>query len=312
MKIGIMSLFYPATTPTMLRRKRLVPWPTVMAVIVAGVSVWMIIRLHHLQTVRKEQTLAEAFAPHKVKPQLAAQLEARAAPPPVEPLPEPVRVPYREYLETEKTAPDDASRAFDQASMVLKRAMQLGAEDSIQSLVRHPELTLPRYQAWSEVWRMAPAMPLQIGPKFGTTERLLVTSVRMEDGSSRHVVLERSANGYKLDWESLAGWGECSFADVVNLPLNKPTLLRIVVQPTSAKPPFPHLAGMSLQVSHPEQKLTLTAFASHATLEKSKAGIMMRDQVHGPFTVRIVVDADCVKHGWVRIQEVICSGWVAD
>ncbi len=272
----------------------------------------MIIRVHHLHTVRKEQTLAQAFAPHKVKPTPAVNLQAPAAAIPVEPLPEPVRVPYREYLEKKETVPDDASRAFDQASMVLKRAMQIGAEDSIQSLVRHPELTLPRYQAWSAAWRMTPAMPLQIGPKFGTTERLLVTSVRMEDGSSRHVVMERSASGYKLDWESLTGWGECYFADVANLPHHKPTLLRIVVQPTSAKPPFPHLSGISFHVSHPEQKLTLTAFASHATLEKSKAGIAMRDQVLGPFTVRIVVDADCVKHGWVRIQEVISSGWVAD
>lgn len=208
--------------------------------------------------------------------------------------------------------PHEAGKAFADASAVLRRAVPFSTAESLGALVRHPDITLPRCRAWSPSRPMTPMVPLKIGPKFGIMEELMVTTLLMQDGSARPVVMEKTAQGYLLDWESLAGWGECSFKDVPKLPVGQRTLLRVNVRSSSELPSFTHELGMSFILAHPEEDLTLTAHVTEPILNKSAAGQLLRVAEDAPFVLRIAVDEDCLKHGWVRVAEVVCSGWVTD
>lgn len=306
-----MNLFYPATTPT-FRRRRQIHWPTVLTILFAALSIWMIARIRNLRVQRHEDKLAEIFAPNHTKRQEAPPAEeAGVAPEQIEPLPEPVRFPYREYHRAHSAIPAHARAEFDRAQIVLRQALSYGS-GGVELFVRHPEITQKRIRAFPGERHPVLATPWQVGPKFGITERLLLTTIRLADGTDRHVVLERTRNGHLLDWESFAAWCEVEFDDIQSLLSRAPALMRVHVQPSSTRPPFTLEPGASFTLSNPAEKLTLSAHATEAVLKAAEAAARMRKTAPGPFTVRITADKASLGHGWVRIQEVVCSGWVTD
>lgn len=308
---GVMNLFYPATAPT-LRRRRHLHLPTVLTILFAALSLWMILRIRNLRVQRHEEKLVEIFAPNKVK---KAEAPAATAPvvstPEADPLPEPVRVPFREYDSSQGVIPASARAEFDRGLITLRQALSYGG-DGLELFVRHPDITKQRIRAFDVDRHPVLATPWQIGPKFGLTERLLLTTIHLADGTNRHIVLERTPNGHLLDWESFAGWCELKFEDINQLPSRSPALMRVNVQPSNTRPPFTLETGASFTLSHPMEKFTLSAHATDAVLKASKVAERLRKAVPGPFTVRISADATSLRGGWVRITEVVCAGWVTD
>ncbi|MBL9133947.1 MAG: hypothetical protein JNG86_22230 [Verrucomicrobiaceae bacterium] len=309
----LMSLFYPATTPTFRRRRR-IHWPAILTIVVAGFTVWTILRVQNLQQLREEQRLVEVFAPNKAK---SASKSARSSAPPemkhtAEPLPAPVRNPFREFWINDKAMPADARNELREATRVLREALTTRSPTMLEPLVRHPEITIPRLRTWNAARQPVFKLPLELGPKFGITEHLLVTTFQMADGGTRHVVLERRPDGYRIDWEGMVGWCEVAFDQIGGLLCRPPAVVRVQTQPSMSKPPFTHAEGLTFILSHPSEELTLLAHAPQTVMEATKAGHALKRGGRGQFTLRITVDEESLQHGWVRIQEVICSGWVAD
>jgi hypothetical protein len=308
-KCKMMSLFYLVSTDGRKRRRK-IPWQLLLTAVVVAVCGVMLYRMiHTLNRAKQNRTEHAAIIP--TEGSYEARLSASADKPLFQSTAITSTTPTSMTTE-EILMPQEVRDSFDKASSVLRRAVQFSSIDSLATLVRHPDLTLPRYRAWQASRPLTLMVPLQIGPKFGTMDKLMVTTLRMQDGSTRSVVLEKTSESYLLDWESLAGWGECFFDDVPRLPQGQNTLLRVIVQPSNAQPPFAHEPGMTFILAHPEERMTLTAHAPASLLAESKAGQMLRTAADAPFTLRIAVDEVCLKHGWVRIKEIVCSGWVTD
>jgi hypothetical protein len=162
--------------------------------------------------------------------------------------------------------------------------------------------------------KIMPAKPLTIGPQFGITGDLLLTTMRLQDGTDRAVVLQNTPEGYKLDWEGFTGWCETDFASLqaqVGLKVH-PSLMRVLCQPTIVGAPFAGEAGLSIVISHPAEKESLRAFVPHAVLNKSTAASDLRRSAGAPFTLRISPDRKTILHGWVHVDEVVCAGWTTD
>ena len=306
-----MNLFFPATNPT-FRRRRLIHLPTVLTILVAGLSIWMVVRIRHLRVQRHEDKLVEIFAPNKaMKTKTPSTTAPAASIPEADPLPEPVRVPFREYDSSQGMVPASARAEFDRGLVTLRQALTYGGA-GVELFVRHPDITQRRIREFSAERHPVIATPWQVGPKFGITERLLLTTIRLADGTNRHIVLERTPNGHLLDWESFAAWCEVTFDDVQSRPTRAPALMRVHVQPSKTQPPFTLESGTSFTLSNPSEKLTLSAHATEAVMKASKVAERMQKSVPGPFTLRVSADEASLRHGWVRIEEVVCSGWVTD
>jgi hypothetical protein len=279
-------------------------WQFLLLLVVIGASAWLV---SHMREVVNPSPVSETRKDKLVK----ADDEAK---PEVEEVPKPRARPFIGFDESRKTLPDAARESFHEACAVLRRAITPGSTGLLEDCVRHPAVTMPRARTMPLSRAAMPSFPLSIGPGFGITGDLLLTTVRLLDGTERPAVLEKTAEGYKLDWESFNGWCETDFDGLqthVGMKVH-PRLMRVNCQPTSGRAPFSEEKGISLVITHPAEKEALNTFVSETVLQRTTAGAELKSSKGGPFTLYIQPDRDTIKHGWVRVDEVICSGWVTD
>lgn len=276
-------------------------WQFLLLLVVIGASAWLV---SHMREVMNPSPESET----RKKSQVAGAKTND------DEMPKPRARPFVGFDESKEGTPELARESFQKACMVLRRAINSSSTSLLSDSVRHPDLTMPRVRSLPGPRQVVPSLPLSIGPEFGIKGDLLLTTVRLVDGSDRPVVLEKTAEGYKLDWESFTGWCETDFDGLqthVGMKVH-PRLMRVRCQRTSARSPFADEKGISLVISHPAEKETLSTFVPDAVLQRSPAGEELRYSSGGPFVLLIEADRETIQHGWVRVEEVICSGWVTD
>lgn len=276
-------------------------WQFLLLIIVIIVSMWLISHVREVVHPSPSRDAQKSKLRDTTKPEAVA-------------LPKPRARPFVGFDDSNDTMPDAARDSFQDACRVLRRAITSGSSSLLGDCVRHPELTMPRVLMTPSSRQVVPSLPLSFGPKFGITGDLLLTTVRLVDGAERAVVLEKTMQGYKLDWESFTGWCETDFDGLqthVGMKVH-PRLMRVRCQPTSARAPFPNEKGLSLVISHPAEKQMLSTFVPDEVLDRSPVGTELKQSSGGPFVLLIQPDRETIKHGWVRVVEIICSGWVTD
>lgn len=208
--------------------------------------------------------------------------------------------------------PLEAREVFEKAVALLRRVLLSPSIFDWEQSVRHPQITMPRLRADEGRWRVLPCQPLQVGPKFGLTDSLLVTTVRLKDGTHRPVAIEKKGDQLLLDWESFTGWGEKLLEDISTADSKALYLVRVKVQAAVATPPFPNNTGLSFVLSHPAGRRVVNAHVSEDVLACSPASQTLAKSREGLFTLRVRPQAGSSQHGWVIVEEVVCSGWITD
>lgn len=274
-------------------RRRVFPWQPLLLISVVVLGVAMIWRVRSLREMSPAKVMPEPSA--KVEPLLPApeKKSLTLQPPPA-------------------MMPREARETFDKAVALLSRVLLSPTHADWEKSIRHPLLTMPRLRADDGRWRVLPDLPLQIGPKFGITDSLLVTTVRLKDGTHRPVAIEKKGDQLLLDWESLTGWGEERLEDIASGPDGKFYLVRVKAQAAVAKPPFPGQAGLSLVLSHPAGRRVVNAMVSEKVLSSSPAAKTLAKAREGLFTLRVRPHTESRQHGWIIVEEVICTGWITD
>lgn len=279
-------------------------WQFLLLLVVIGFSAWMIF---HMREVMNPSSESETGDIVRMK-----QIEAEQSP--RDDLPKPKARPFTGYNESSNALPNMARESYQEACAILRRAISSNSPALLSDCIRHPTITMMRVRSLSPSRQVVPALPLIIGPQFGITGDLLLTTIRLANGKDRAVVLEKTSEGYKLDWESFIGWCETDFKGLqahVGMKLH-PKLMRVRCQSTTAPSPFADEKGTSLVISHPAETETLSAFVPEVALQRSPAGAELRHSSGGPFVLLIESNREAIEHGWVRIEEVICSGWITD
>ncbi|MEZ5386937.1 MAG: hypothetical protein R3F13_15625 [Prosthecobacter sp.] len=238
---------------------------------------------------------------------LKALLAKKAAE--VVPMPAPVT---KEVPKLKAMPANEIRDEFEKAASVLRDYFQSPSPDKLETLVRHPDQTMLRLREWSLTRRLVPAQPLQIGPQFGVSGSLLITNIKLDDGSLRIAALEKTDRGYRLDWESFSAWGESRFADLNHLQPGTTALMRVSIRPSSATPPAHAQGGASYTITHPDERTTLAAYADAKTLQASLQSRRLWQAGSGMFTLRLGVEPEDVKEGRARICEVVCTGWMPE
>ncbi|MFN0075219.1 MAG: hypothetical protein ACKVY0_01965 [Prosthecobacter sp.] len=307
------SLPFP-TLP--IRRRRRSHWPVILAVLAALGTVLLVAHRVRSRPQQPVEALVEQITPPKVavvpsapkKPAASHSstiLASKITAP--QPRPVPASVPKLKAMPASEVRGE-----FEKAASVLRKYFQSPVDEELGKLLRHPAETMPRHREWALTRRIVPANPLQIGPQFGVSGSLLVTGVKLVDGSLRIAALENSDQGYRLDWESFSAWGESRFTDLANLEPGKTALMRVTIKPSSATPPATAPGGASFTIAHPDERSTLAAYATAEVLESTLPARRLSKASGGMFTVRLAVDAEDVKNGLARIHEVIATGWLPD
>ena len=294
-------------SPRFSRRRLRRVWAGLLLAVVVSLAGWAVWRVQE-RVNASAVARAQAFIPEKrtEAPPVVTQAGKTVSTPPDKPKPAPP------FDEKSVMMPAEARQEYEQACEVLREAFTHGSPTALESCVRHPHLTMPRVRALPASRRILPSMPLEIGPKFGTSGVLLLTTLRLADGSHRPVAMEKKNGRYLLDWESLTGWCEASFTELLARPSGKTVLLRAHCSSSSAKAPYGTEKGVALVLSHPAERLSLSAFAAEELLQSSAAGKALAMARDTPFTLRVMADTEHAPEGWARVVEVICTGWVTD
>lgn len=299
-----------------IRRRRRSRWPVIVAILSALGTVFLVAHAIRSRQQQPVEALVERITPPAAATVPAAPkkpatshastiLTSKIAPPQLRPVP--ASIPKLKAMPASEVRGE-----FEKAASVLRKYFQSPVDEELRKLVRHPDETMPRHREWALTRRIVPAIPLQIGPQFGVSGSLLVTGVKLTDGSMRMAALEHTDQGYRLDWESFSAWGESRFADLARLEPGKTALMRVTLKPSSATPPAVAQGGASFTISHPDERSTLAAYATAEVLESTPAGRRLSKASGEMFTVRLAVDAEDVKDGLVRIHEVVATGWLPD
>lgn len=275
------------------RRRRVFPWQPLLllsVILLGGAMIW---RTRSLREVSPANVMPESLAKVEPLPQASKKETLPLQPPPA-------------------MMPREARETFDKAVVLLRRVLLSPSAADWEQSVRHPQLTMPRLRADDGRRRVLPFQPLQIGPKFGLTDSLLVTTVRLKDGTYRPVAIEKKGDQLLLDWESLTGWGEECLDDLATADSKVLYLVRVKVQAAAATPPFADNTGLSVVLSHPAARRVLNAHVSEKVLASSSAAQTLAKAREGLFTLRVKPHAGSRQHGWVIVEEVVCSGWITD
>ena len=138
-------------------------------------------------------------------------------------------------VKPEAPAPVDAFARFQQeAAPVMKRFLQAKTPDEALRDLRRPEVAGPRLRRWYADGKIDPPgwSKLPANDSDVTFDGAFATAqVVTRDGEKRKLTLERTPDGWKVDWESWTGWSEMTWPDFLAERPTRPIRMRVVASP---------------------------------------------------------------------------------
>ncbi|MBK1831791.1 hypothetical protein JIN77_13730 [Verrucomicrobiaceae bacterium R5-34] len=105
---------------------------------------------------------------------------------------------------------DRGNDVLAQADEVVKKFLNVTKVEDFESVVRHPEVTMPKIKAWYEKHPLEPTPVKQVGYGGRVTVKgnMASLALQMEDYTIRQVAMVKGDDGYRVDWESWVAWTE--------------------------------------------------------------------------------------------------------
>lgn len=93
---------------------------------------------------------------------------------------------------------------------VVRKFLAAKTTEDFRPLVRNPEVAMPRIEAWYKTHPLEPADVKDVGygGRVTVKGRIASLAIQMGDYTTRHIALERTDEGHKVDWESWVAWTE--------------------------------------------------------------------------------------------------------
>ena len=126
-----------------------------------------------------------------------------------------------ESLLTSRTALKDSKK-------VIEAFFNAKTSEELEWLVRTPEKTRPRMKEWyaKHPWE-SPGLRSIAEILNRVQGRFAYIEVKLNDFTTREIVVERTDHGYLIDWESWVGWGEMEWNDIFKKHPTEKTLVRV-------------------------------------------------------------------------------------
>lgn len=201
-----------------------------------------------------------------------------------------------------------------EAEKVVKAFLNAETLSDVEALVRSPEVTVPRMKKWyaTEKW-IAPGAK-EVGVGGGVTVKGVMASmvVRLNDYSTKHIAVERTPNGYLVDWESWVGWSEVKWTDMFK---EKPTEL-VEVRVTCFKDSYYNRLfdddskWLSVRMEYMQEDRSIYGYIDKntTTLTSLLGDLNARGSL--PATLKVRFPEGSIADNQVVIEEYLQNGWV--
>ncbi len=155
--------------------------------------------------------------------------------------------------------------------------------------------------------------PDKIGPQFALQGSYLITTITFKGHKPRHIALERTTLGWRVDWESYVGWCERPLREIAAANESGEAFeVRAEAYRVNPPPPgYPADEYLALLLRHPDDGTALQAVVPRKMLGDTPAGKTMSESLPGRYTLRVKPSSGAAgEDGWAEVSEIICPGWL--
>lgn len=201
-----------------------------------------------------------------------------------------------------------------ESQKVVKAFLTAETVEDLESLVRTPEVTVPRMKQWyaSHEWSAPGAK--EIGYGGGVTVKGVMASmaVRLNDYSVKHIAVERASQGYLVDWESWVGWGEMGWAELIKERPEELVEVRAICSLDSYynRTFKDDTKWLAVRMDYPDADRSIYGYIDRETTTLTSLLGDLKDGRAIPVTIKIRYPKDSIANNQVYIEEYIQNGWV--
>ena len=137
-------------------------------------------------------------------------------------------------------------------------------------------------------------------------------SVQLDDYSVKPIAMERTADGYLIDWESWVGWSELDWGDLFKTRPTQPVEVRVVCQKDSYYNRLFRDDGkwLAVKMEHPGSDRLLYGYIDSETTTLTSLMGDLKSGGQVPVTIKVRFPEGSVADNQVVIEEYIQHGWV--
>lgn len=200
------------------------------------------------------------------------------------------------------------------AEKVVRGFLTAETSAELESLVRTPEVTVPRMRAWYTKHPWSPPGAKQIDYLGGASTKgvMHLMSARLNDFSVKHVAVERTAKGYLVDWESWVAWPEMEWDELFE---KRPTE-SVQVRVTCTMDDYYNrlfrddTKWQAVKIEYPDADRAVYGYVDHqtSTLKSFLRDLKGRNSLQA--TIKIRFPEGSVANNQVIIEEYVQNGWV--
>ncbi|NWK56380.1 hypothetical protein HW115_12220 [Verrucomicrobiaceae bacterium N1E253] len=216
----------------------------------------------------------------------------------------------REIEESVNTGMD----VMEAAEKVVRDFLTAESSAELEKLVRTPGVTVPRMRAWyaQHAWQSPGVKDVGYGGGVTVKGVMASMSVRLGDYSIRHIAVERTPDGYLVDWESWVAWTEVRWPDVFKQKPVSPIELRVTCYPDSYYNRMfrDDQKWLVVRMEYPDADRALYGYIDRQT---STLTSLLGDLKSGralPATLKVKFPEGSVADNQVEIVDYIQNGWV--
>lgn len=118
---------------------------------------------------------------------------------------------------------------IDEFRELVSEFLNARTASDLEKLVRTPELTIPRLRAWydQQKWEAPGLKDIAYKGRIKVEGTIASMDVRLNDYSVRQIAIEKTAGGYKIDWESWVAWSSMKWEDLFDKLPSDPVEVRV-------------------------------------------------------------------------------------
>lgn len=201
-----------------------------------------------------------------------------------------------------------------EAESVVQKFLSATTTEELRGLVRFPETSMPRIEAWYKSHPLEPTAFKQVGYGGRVTVKgtMASLSVQMSDYTLKQIALERTDEGYKVDWESWVSWTEMNWDDLFTKRPTKPkrVLVRCAIDTYYNRDFNDDTKWLAVKMVNPQSDRTLYGY-----IDRNDPSLMRFVSDLGAGSVAATLEIRYLENTKVGNQVIISkhvtNGWVA-
>lgn len=208
---------------------------------------------------------------------------------------------------------ETGTRVIEEARDILTKFTSITDLEEFRSVVRFPDETMPLIKKWYETKPIVGDEIKEVGygGRVNVDGHMASITLQMADYSLRQVAIEKTADGYRIDWQSWVAWTEIDW-DLLfeKRPIEPKTVLVNCVLDSYYNRYFNDDTKWAvIKLTNPQSERTLYGYIDRENLKLMR---FVADLAKGAISARLQIQypEDAVAGEQVIITDHLANGWV--